>query len=85
MRISPTIRWSIVLVAAMLWAGTTVRADEKTDRFEQAKHLLAKGDFDAAIGRLDAAIRLEPKQANCRGLAVLPGYAKGTTPAASPI
>ena len=57
-----------VLVAAVAWAGTSAPAAEKADLFQQAKHLLAKGDFDAAIARLDEAVQREPKQAKYRGL-----------------
>ncbi len=63
----PTIRWA-VLIAAVAWAGVPARAAETADRFQQAKHLLAKGEFDAAVARLDGAVRLEPKEAKYRGL-----------------
>ena len=72
----PTIRWA-VLIAAVAWAGTPAGAAEKIDPFQQAKHLLAKGDFDAAIARLDEAVRLEPKQAKYRGLRGVAWLRKG--------
>ncbi len=72
----PAICW-VVLIAAAAWAGAPLRAAEKVDRFQQAKHLLAKGDFDAAIARLDEAIRLEPKQAKYHGLRGVAWLRKG--------
>jgi len=72
----PTIRWT-VLIAAVAWVGTPAPAAEKVDLFQQAKHLLAKGDFDAAIARLDEAIRLEPKLAKYRGLRGVAWLRKG--------
>jgi tetratricopeptide (TPR) repeat protein len=77
-----TLRWAI-LFAAATWTATPAPAAEKTDpAAPQAKHLLAKGDFDAAIARLDEAVRLEPKQAKFRGLRAVAWlrkreYAKG--------
>ncbi len=36
--------------------------------FEQAKQSLDQGDYDAAIARLDEAVRLAPKEAKFRGM-----------------
>jgi tetratricopeptide (TPR) repeat protein len=72
----PMIRW-VVLIAAAAWAVAPARAAERVDRFQQAKHLLAKGDFDAALARLDEAVRLEPKQAKYRGLRSVVWLRKG--------
>ena len=46
---------------------------------------LQRGDNDAAIGRLDEAVRLEPKQANCGASAAWPGSARETMPKEPPI
>jgi tetratricopeptide (TPR) repeat protein len=72
----PTIRWA-VLLAAVAWAGPSMAAAEKGDFFQQAKHLMEKGDFDTAIVRLDEAIRLEPTQAKYRGLRGVAWLRKG--------
>ena len=50
------------LVASALAAGEADRA------FEQGQRALDRGDYDAAIARLDEAIRLEPKQAKFQGM-----------------
>jgi tetratricopeptide (TPR) repeat protein len=72
----PAVRW-VVLLAVVAWAGPLSLAAEKADPFQQAKHLLAKGDFDKAIARLDEAIRLEPKQARYLGLRGVAWLRKG--------
>jgi tetratricopeptide (TPR) repeat protein len=72
----PTIRW-VVLIAVVAWVGAPVWAAEKVDLFQHAKHLLARGDFKAAIAGLDEAVRLEPKQAKYRGLRGVAWLRKG--------
>jgi tetratricopeptide (TPR) repeat protein len=51
---------------------------EQVDRaFEQAKGALRQGNDDTAIGRLDEAVRLEPKRAKYRGLRGVAWLRKG--------
>jgi Flp pilus assembly protein TadD len=65
----------MLLAAAVIWlglAGFAMAADAGASAadqaFEQARHALEHGDYDAAIARLDEAIRLEPKQAKFQGM-----------------
>jgi tetratricopeptide (TPR) repeat protein len=64
MRFSPlTVRCG-VLIAAATWAGTCVSApadDKARLAFDEAKPLIAKLDFDAALPKLNEAVRLAPK------------------------
>jgi tetratricopeptide (TPR) repeat protein len=67
-----------VLIAAVAWAGASAPAAEKADPvLHQARESLAKGDLDAAIARLDVAVRLDPTQAKCRGLRGVAWLRKG--------
>ena len=56
-------------------AGTGRRKGRS--RLPASETSLAKGDFDAAIARLDEAVRLEPKQAKYRGLRGVAWLRKG--------
>jgi tetratricopeptide (TPR) repeat protein len=66
-------------VAIAVASGAAVSAsDEKAAQaFQQAQKSLAHGDFDTAIARLDEAVRLEPKDAKCRGLRGMAWLRKG--------
>lgn len=59
----------------MLVASTM--AGEADRPFEQARHALEHGNYDAAIARLDEAIRLEPQQAKLVGLRGVAWLRKG--------
>jgi len=70
---------TIACTAAMvsvLHAGEN-NASEAEKAFEQAKSAIEQNDFDAAISLLDAAVRLEPKQAKYQGLRGLARLRKG--------
>ncbi len=67
-------------VAAALWLGLAAAAmgsDEADRAFQQARHALEHGDYDAAIAQLDQAIRLEPKQAKFPGMRGVAWLRKG--------
>ena len=66
-----------VLIAAVTWAGAAAAADRADLMFQKAKQSLAKGDFAAAIARLDEAVGLDPKQAKYRGLRGVAWLRKG--------
>ena len=43
-------------------------ADRAESAFQEARQAIAKGKYDAAIARLDEAVRLDPKQAKYHGV-----------------
>ncbi|MEN6407795.1 MAG: hypothetical protein ABFC77_15165 [Thermoguttaceae bacterium] len=56
-------------VFAVFWAFGPVFGDERSDwAFDEAKQAVVKGDFDAAIARLNPAIVAWPREARLRGL-----------------
>jgi Flp pilus assembly protein TadD len=71
MKLLPTTISRAFFLAAAVWtgmAGAMLAAENAEDAFNQAKHAMDHGEYDAAIQKLDEAIRLEPKQAKHRGL-----------------
>jgi tetratricopeptide (TPR) repeat protein len=70
---NPGMKVSLALATAVAWLGATAcgQPAEKTaaDRaLDAAKQSIARGDNDAAIVRLDEAVRLAPKEARPLGL-----------------
>jgi tetratricopeptide (TPR) repeat protein len=60
-----------VLIAAVAWAGTCMPApadDEAGLAFDQAKPLIAQRDHNAALAKLDKAVRLAPKCSQYLGM-----------------
>jgi tetratricopeptide (TPR) repeat protein len=74
----------IVLATAIIGLGLVdyarsadAGASEAERAFDQARHALEQDDYDAAIAQLDAAIRLEPKQAKFQGFRGVAWLRKG--------
>ncbi|MCE5269243.1 MAG: tetratricopeptide repeat protein [Planctomycetaceae bacterium] len=76
MKTSATIIRVVGLVTA-LFAGAAIAADRSESVYRQAGHAIHQGDFDAAIRKLDEAIRLAPKEAKLRGLRGVAWIRKG--------
>jgi Flp pilus assembly protein TadD len=66
----PTIGRTL-LIAAVAWGGTSPSApaaDQASRVFDQAQTTIAKNDFDAALAKLDEAVRLAPKNPQYLGI-----------------
>jgi tetratricopeptide (TPR) repeat protein len=74
-----TRQWAMAAtVAAWAVAAATAVAAEQADRvFREAQQALDKGDYDAALAKLDEAVRLAPKQAKFRGVRGVAWLRKG--------
>jgi Flp pilus assembly protein TadD len=66
-----------VLVFGLVGSAIAAAVGEAERAFEQGRHALERGNFDAAIAQFDEAVRRDPKQAKFQGMRGVAWIRKG--------